>query len=77
MTVISQMTCIREWANGRGGVGSGRGWAVVLGSIICLPPWSIRYYKLRMVFGIPWYLIKQVDKPLSSVNGKPQKSVNA
>ena len=30
---------------------------------------GIRYYKLRTVFGIPWYLIKQVDEPLSSVNG--------
>ena len=30
---------------------------------------GIRYYKLRTVFGIPRYLIKQVDEPLSSVNG--------
>ena len=30
---------------------------------------GIRYYKLRTVFGIPWYLIKKVDEPLSSVNG--------
>ena len=38
---------------------------------------GIRYYKLRTVFGIPRYLIKQVDEPLSSVSGQPQKSVNA
>ena len=30
---------------------------------------GIRYYKLRTVFGIPRYLIKQVDESLSSVNG--------
>ena len=30
---------------------------------------GIRYYKLRTVFGIPRFLIKQVDEPLSSVNG--------
>ena len=30
---------------------------------------GIRYYKLRTVFGIPRYLIKQVDEPLSSING--------
>ena len=30
---------------------------------------GIRYYKLRTVFGIPRYLIKHVDEPLSSVNG--------
>ena len=30
---------------------------------------GIRYYKLRTVFGIPRYLIKQVDEPLSSVSG--------
>ena len=34
---------------------------------------GIQYYKLRMVFGIPRYLIKQVDEPLSSVNGMPQR----
>ena len=37
---------------------------------------GIRYYKLRTVFSIPRYLIKQVDEPLSSVNGKPPKSAN-
>ena len=37
---------------------------------------GIRYYKLIMVFSIPRYFIKQVDEPLNSVNGKPQKSVN-
>ena len=30
---------------------------------------GIRYYKLRMVFSIPRYFIKQVDEPLNSVNG--------
>ena len=30
---------------------------------------GIRYYKLRMVFGIARYLIKHLDEPLSSVNG--------
>ena len=30
---------------------------------------GIQYYKLRTVFGIPRYLIKQVDQSLSSVNG--------
>ena len=30
---------------------------------------GIQYYKLRTVFSIPRYLIKQVDEPLSSVNG--------
>ena len=30
---------------------------------------GIWYYKLRTVFSIPWYLIKQVDESLSSVNG--------
>ena len=30
---------------------------------------GIWYYKLRTVFGIPRYLIKQVDESLSSVNG--------
>ena len=30
---------------------------------------GIRCYKLRTVFGIPRYLIKQVDESLSSVNG--------
>ena len=30
---------------------------------------GIRYYKLRTVFSIPRYLIKQVDESLSSVNG--------
>ena len=29
---------------------------------------GIQYYKLRTVFGIPQYLIKQVDEPFS-VNG--------
>ena len=37
---------------------------------------GIQYYKLRMAFGIPRYLIQQVNESLSSVNGKPQKSVN-
>ena len=37
---------------------------------------GIWYYKLKTVFGTPWYLIKQVDEPLSSVNCKPQKSGN-
>ena len=30
---------------------------------------GIQYYKLRTVFGIPRYLIKQVDESLISVNG--------
>ena len=34
---------------------------------------GIRYYKLITVFRIPLYFIKQVDEPLNSVNGKPQK----
>ena len=37
---------------------------------------GIRYYKLITVFSIPRYFIKQVDEPLSSVNGKPQRSIN-
>ena len=30
---------------------------------------GIWYYKLRAVFGIPQYLIKQVEESLRSVNG--------
>ena len=30
---------------------------------------GIRYYKLRTVFGIARYLIKQLDESLSSING--------
>ena len=35
----------------------------------------IRYYKLRTVFGIPRYLIKQVDEPYQAVLMASQRRV--